>query len=317
MKNALTTCSLALNPNSPQPTAGMVKVQDGAMWAYGGTCCIRVPVTSAIGAAFNPKAALPFFRKERKAFSVTVNKGKLVFQDGKEKLSIKCLPPEEMVVLDTLGTPTPCTLDKAALKLALSVVDPAHPRLSAQGVQFRWGVAEGSDNKRLVSAMSGLPDDLEFNLPFDTAKVLLRMKSEVTGVTLEGHVVKFTFADSSSVASNLICESLVDMSHIFGGQEWHKLPVPDSLWKELLPIECSLVVIRDGKVLYLTEDDKGQVISEGELTQIREKALSLKIKKEYLDTLLSVCNDLRMCDNGNLLQAFGDNARCIVGLMTM
>lgn len=317
MKSALQLCSQALNPSSPQPTAGMVKVFDGAMWSYGGTACVRVPVPHVIGAAFNPKSVLPFFRKERKKFSVTVAKGKLVLSEGKEKLSTRCLPPDEMVVLDVFGEPQDCSLDMRNLKLAASVVDSSNARLSAQGVQFRNGLVEATDNKRLVQGCSGLPAGFTFNLPLESAKILLKFPANCVAVYGDRSAVKFMLDDGSSLCSNLICEDLPDLSHLFAEQTWTPLDIPGKVWADLYDIPCDYVVISNGSAFYVFENARSEIDSSGELTGITKKDIRFRVRKDFLNTLLQVSGDIRINGSGALLQAAGETCRCICGTTQM
>lgn len=307
MKHALSLCSLALNPGSPQPTASMVKIENGAMWAYGGTFCIRVPVQIEVGCCFNPKTVLTFFRKERKAFSCTIQKGKLILADGKEKLTTRCLPPEEMVTLDVLDKPVKCGLDMDNLKLAASVVDPSHATLSATGINFRQGGIEASNNKLLVFGESGLPEEMEFNLPLDSAKALLRIKSPVVSVAKDQRAVKFVCKDGTSLTSLLVCEMLPDLSRLFEGR-WTDCGLTEPLARDLLTIECESVIFRDGRIRYIQEN------GEGELNSSVERSISFQIRKSYMDVAIQCGLDWKIHEAGNILQAVGEN-RCVISAL--
>jgi hypothetical protein len=102
VKSALQLCTLALNPRSPSPTATTVKVEGGFMKAYGGLMCIQVPVTQEIGAAFNPALLKTFFRRERTTIAYTVKFPKLTLREGKERLTVNCMPCEDVVIIDNI-----------------------------------------------------------------------------------------------------------------------------------------------------------------------------------------------------------------------
>lgn len=300
MKQALTLCSLALNPNSPSPTAMMVRISDGYMQAFGGTFCVSVPMELSVEACFNPKAIEPFFRKERGPIAFTIKKGKLQLKEGKEQLTIGCLPPDEMVTLDVLGTPVPCTFDTTHLKVATDVINPANSRLWAQGVSFRNGVMESTNNAIIVSAATDLPDDLEFNLPVDTCKAIMRFKSPVVSILKDQRAVKLTFEDGSSICSLIITEQMIDTTNFFKG-DWTKL----ELTEEVNKIECEHVVFQDGDLHYFTDT------SEGIIDSCSNPDVVVDMGKESLDVLLTVSKDLRISDDGNRMQAFGETCRVI------
>jgi len=105
MKTALQLCSLAVTSNSA--VSGMVRVADGFIQAFGGIFTISVPTTINIGCCFNPVAIAPFFRKERSAIAYTIKNEKLILTEGKERLTVRCLPPEELAIIDNLGKQFP------------------------------------------------------------------------------------------------------------------------------------------------------------------------------------------------------------------
>lgn len=300
IRQALALCSLALNPNSPQPTATMVRISDGYLTAFGGTCCISIPVPIEIGACFSPQAISPFFRKERGPISYTLKNGKLQLKEGRESLTIKCLPPEEMVTLDVLGTPTPCDFDTTHLKVISDTINPNNSRVWAQGSSFRNGVMESTCNSIIVSAVSDLPDDLVFNLPVDSCKALLKFKSPVVSVVKDQRAVKFNFKDGSSLCSLILTEQMIDTAAFFQG-EWTPLNLTEILDK----VECEFIRFAGGNVHYFTKD------TEGVIESCVDPIINVDIGKESLDVLLTVSKDIRISDDGNRMQAFGETCRCI------
>ena len=304
MKHALALCSLATNPLAPSPSASMVKLDDGHLIAYGGTFCIRVPMPVDVGACFNPALAATFFRKERKLVSYTLNKNKLVLQEGKEKLSLPFLPPDEMPVLDVLSKPVKVKFDMTLLKTAADIVDPAHSKLCCQGIQFRYGMLEATDGKVMVAAITDFDDALEFNLPVASAKALLRFKSEVVGIATDPNAVKFLFKDGSSLTSLCLCEELVDTSQFFAG-DWTSLKLKAEVAKDLLSIPCDTVIFFGGNVTYVKD------LSEGQLTGACGKEFDIKVAKDNLDVMLRVSADIRLSDDKNRLMSVSDTCRVI------
>lgn len=304
MKNALQLCSLALNPIAPSPTASMVRISDGFIESFGGTFAIRVPVHVEVGACFNPALAATFFRKERKLVAYTLAKNKLVFQEGKEKLSLPFLPPEEMVTLDVLSRPRKVKFDMTHLKTCADIVDPANSRMWAQGISFRAGMMEATNNALVVSAVTDFPDEFEFNLPQSSAKALLRFKSEVTGIAIDQQSVKFCFADGSSLTSLVICEQMIETAPFYRG-EWTPLALEPETAKDLLSIACESVEFKGGTALYLD----GHM--QGEITGVASKVVAVHVGKPSLDTLLQISADLRLSDDGQRLMAVSASCRAI------
>ena len=304
MKHALALCSIALNPQAPSPTARMVKLDDGFLTSYGGTFCVRVPMKVEVGACFSPSLVSTFFRKERKTVSYTLNKGKLVMKEGNEKISLPFLPPEEMPTIDCLSKPRKVKFDMTYLKIASDVVDPAHSKLCAQGVMFRYGMLEATNGRCVISAKTGFHEDLEFNLPVASAKALLRFKSEVAGIALDKGVVKFIFADGSSLTSLLVCEELIETSPYYRG-EWKSLELNLEVAKDLLSIDCDTVVFFEGNAIYIKE------LADGVLSGACEKSFDIKLAKTTLDVMLRVSADIRLNEDEFRLMAVSENCRVI------
>lgn len=207
MQKALAVCAMAINPVPTTPAAGMVKVEGGFMFAYGGTFCVKTPVDLEIGAAFLPGPMLSFFRKERKGVTFTLKDGKIIVQEGREKLTTQYLPPEDMPTLDVLAKAVKCTLDKNLLREATSLVDAASFKAFAQGVSFIEGYMYATNSAIILSAVSGLDDEIEpFNLPLATCEALLKAKASVVSVARDRHAVKFNLADGTSITSNILME---------------------------------------------------------------------------------------------------------------
>jgi len=278
----------------------MVRISDGFMQSFGGTFGVSVPMPIEVGACFNPAAIAPFFRKERGPIAYTIKNGKLILTEGKERLTVGCLPAEEMVTLDVLGTPTPCEFDMKYLKIAVDVINPTNERIWAQGVSFRNGMMESTNNALVVSAVSNLPDELSFNLPHDSCRALLRFKSTVVGVVKDQRAVKFVFADGSSLCSLVITEQMIDTSAFFRGG-WK----PIELTEDVSKIDCEYFSFVRGSVHYVNNTNEGVIES------CVDPDIYVDISKDNLNTLLIVSKDIRLSDDGNRVQAFGEDCRVI------
>lgn len=263
MKNALNICALACNPTSPSPTASMVKVEGGYMTAFGGLYCIRVPVNQDLGVAFDPSAMKSFFRKARKTTSYTVKKNKLVIKEGKEQLTVGCLPADDMVTLDVIAKVLPCKLDTTLLKYMASVIDPANFRQSAHGVTFRDGMLLSTNNSCFFAAMvEGVPDDIRFNLHKDACVAMARFKGKITGVASDGRATKFVFDDNSSFVAVDLAEELPDVMPIFDG-DWMPLGLSSTTAEDLQAITADEFDFTDGNITYYTESRSAVGVIEG------------------------------------------------------
>jgi len=307
MKSALTLCSLALNPAAPSPTASMVKVEDGFATAFGGLFCIRVPVEQALGCCFNPAAAKTFFRKARKQVAYTVKKNKLILQDGKEKLSIGCLPPEEMVTLDVIAKARPVSLSKQLVRYVADVVDPANPRAALHGVTFREGALIGTDNKIFVMADVEFPEDLTFTLHKDACVALSKMKGDIETVSTDGHAVKFGFSDGSSLTTLRLVEDIPEVVDAVFGGKWHKLPLTESVVEDLITIDCHTFRFKDGALSYWSEDRA----SVGELGVKVPADLQAAIMQKGFSRILKNGGSIYYADNQSRIRSVNENV-CVV-----
>lgn len=311
MKTALSLCSLAVNPSAPSPTAGMCKIEDGFMIAFGGLFCIRVPVDLAFGCAFNPASIKTFFRKERKSISYTVKKNKLVLQDGKERLSVGCLPPEDMVTLDVIAPLTKTTVDTKILRYVSTVIDPANFRSAAHGVTFRNNMLLATNNRCFIAAyVAGLPKKLTFNIHKDACAALGRFTSPVVGVASDGRAVKFVFEDGSSFSVLNLAEELPPVEPVFEGP-WHPLGLSEALIEDLLKIDCHHVVFQDGSLLYRNEDKS----SVGELGVVTKRKFCAFSMKATLDFLLRNGGEFSVDDDARKLRSVNGDVCVICSLM--
>ena len=268
------------------------------MQSFGGTFGISVPLPIDIGCCFSPTAVASFFRKERKAVSYTVAKGKLVVKDATEKITVPCLPVDEMVTLDVLSSPTKTKFDTAYLKIASDVVDPASSSFALQGIAFHDGMLEATDRRVLVSALSDLPDDLSFILPVASAKALLKFKSPVVGVALDQRAVKFVFKDGASLTSLIINDQFINTEPLFG-RDYKSIELKADV-ADLLKLECENVEFKEGDLHY---DGVGVVFDVS-------ANVEAKFSKKYLDVLLSISSDIRV-DSQKFFMAVSDKCRSI------
>lgn len=299
MKDQLQLCSLALNPVSPSPAASMVRIADGYMESFGGFFAIKVPFPAEVGCCFNPTAAMNFFRKPRKVVAYTVNKKKLVMAEGKEKLSIGCLPPEELETIDVIEKPSPAKLDMKMLKFAVEVSDPTNLQPFAQVVNFRDGLMNSTNNKVFFSGESGLPDDFTFALPKAACLALTKFKSPVVSVVANKFCVKFGFEDGSSLCSKQQVCDYPDIASLFEGK-WTKFDLKEDLSK----IDCDHFQFLNGSVYYHTNS------SVGILEDVVNAEVSVSAFKRNLDYAIRLGNNLSLSENRLRIRSTGKN--CIV-----
>lgn len=302
MITALRLCSLALNPTAPSPTAQMVKVDDGMMSAYGGVFCVRVPVKQDIGAAFNPKALGNFFRKERAKVAYTIKFPKLTVSEGKERLTINCLSPDELPIIDNIEIPLKCSLNKANLKMAVEVLE-SNVHEFARGVTFRDGAVLSTNNKVFFIGASELPDDLEFGIPKEAAIALTKFKSDVVSLSKNNHTVKFIFSDGSSLCSHMLEEKFPSFDALFEG-DWQEF----SITEDITSLECDHVVLRDGSVFYHSPD------TIGELVGAVEGSVEVSCMKKFFDCLYRVNSEMEYVP-GQRIKAVGEDCMVITSVL--
>lgn len=307
MKPQLALCSLALNPQAPSPTASMVRINDGRMESFGGTFCVSAPMPIEVGACFNPTLAATFFRKEREAVTYTLNKGKLTFKEGKEKLTIPCLPPEEMVTLGVFAATQPVMMNLSHFRSLVDVINPANSRIWAQGISFRYGMAEATNDAVIISAITDLPDEFEFNLPVDSAKALLKFKSPIVAIAQDQRAVKFCFEDGTTLTSLVLTEQMIETARFYEGN-WTPLNLKET--EDLLKIECDSIKMVAGNATYLQEQSSGVI--EG----IVNPDITAKVGKEALNRLLRISSDIRISADGFRLMAVADTCRGICSTRT-
>lgn len=303
MIEALKLCSLALNHSAPTPTANMVKVEGGFMWSYGGNFSIKVPVDQDIGAAFSPKALATFFRIPRDKVAYTIKFPKLIVSHKKERLTINCLSPDELVTIDNIETPTPCTLHKANIKRAADLIETTNTNPFALNVVFRDGAVISTNNKVFFMGESGY-DGAEFNISKEAALALTRFKPPVVAISRNAHTVKFIHEDGSSLCAHISVAEFPAIDFLFEG-DWQPFQIMD----DILAIDCDYVVIRQNSVFYHTEGEKN-TSTIGEIENAVQGEVELCCKKQYLNELLKVSNELEFISEQRI-KAVGNDCAII------
>lgn len=299
MKSALQLCSLALNPASPSPTATCVRVENGLMQTYGGKFTISVPCNHEIGAVFNPRALSTFFRKPRTRVAYTIKFPKLTVSEGKERLTINCLPPEELVIIDNIETPVPANLDLKMLKTCAELCL-TEGKLYALGVTFRDGAMMSTNNEVFFCGQSGLSEDYSFIIHKDAALALCKFKSEVTHISKNNHTIKFIFKDASSLCAHLLTEQIPNIDPLFDGH-WSDFKIKE----DISTLDCDVVEVRDNNLYYHTETTIGEL--EGAVDGNIQFKCSKKSLNYMLDGQLSWC--------GNKLKSEKENSVVVCSLM--
>lgn len=303
MKKLIELCRQATNPNAPSPTASMLRISNGRLEAFGGTFCISAPINADVEAAFNPQMLEAFFRKPRKGVTYTINKKKLIISAGKEKVSMPFLPSEDMVIIDVLGEPEEASLDTTYLRVMVSIIDPSASDIWRQGITFRYGNFEATCGYLLGSAISGLPEDYEFNLPVDSAKALLKIDEPVVGIAKDEQAVKFYFESGLTFCSLIIKELMPNVERFFSG-DW--FPVELTVAADLRDIEFDRVVFSDGNAIYIAGEGKGEMAN-----ALHPKVPVFSVTKRALSPLLKVADEIYLHESTQRLQARTDTCRII------
>lgn len=218
---------------------------------------------------------------------------KLTISEGREKLTISCLAPEELAIIDNIETPIPCKLDLKMLKLAAELCDPEISKFAA-GVTFRGGQMVATNHKVFFCGESGLPEEMSFIIHKDACVALGKFKAAVVAISKNNHTVKFIFDDDSSLCAHILTEQCPDTAFLFEG-EWVDFKINDI--EDFLRLDCDTIRVVDGSIIFTTET------TEGELTGVVEGNVSFKAKKKHFDYLLK--GDLSF--EGSRIQSVGDN----------
>jgi len=142
--------------------------------------------------------------------------------------------------------------------------------------------------------------NIKGQVPIEPLNMTMRFKSPVVSVVQDQRAVKFNFSDGSSLTSLVLTEQMIDTAAFFQG-DWTPLKLTESLDK----LDCEHVLFKDGNANYLSDNIEGCIES------CVDSNINVDIAKESLDVLLTVSADIRLSDDGNRLQAFGDTCRVI------
>lgn len=257
------------------------------MCAYGGSFCIRTPVNHDIGAVFNPRALATFFRKPREKVAYTLKFPKLTVSEGKERLTIGCLKPEDMPIIDNIETPVPCSLDLAMLKQAAKITDVEGPPY-AHGVTFCNGMMLATNNKAFFCGSCNVGN---FTIHKDAALALTKFKSHIVALSKNNHTVKFIFEDGSSLCAHLLVVEFPAVERLFEG-EW----VGWKLKESVKDLDCDTVEVIGNELRYHTKDTVGI------LEDAVEGEVHFKVSKKLFDLL-----DGDTYFDGNKLKGVGED----------
>ena len=292
MKNIIQRVMKACNPTSPQASANMCKFQNGNLVAYGGTFCVQVPVPVDLDCAFKPQTLLAFYRKERDGASFTVKAGKMRVKHKRETVTIKCLPSEEMSIIDVLRNPTPTKwLPVGALKSLLECVDPAYHVASMQGVCLRDGKLVGTDGK----VMLAIPIDIKSVscvLPVDTIKFLASCDEHVTGWSFDGANFKLWFEGGMTVCTRVISsDEFPDIEKVMG-QKSKAFCISEKVVDDLKNLKCDMIELTPKGVRYIADDE-----SIGAIRAPVEGDYRFAVSKKNFDTIFKINKGVKFFTN--------------------
>ena len=308
MKEHLTLAKDAVNENSPSPTASMMKFQGGNLVSYGGTFCVQIPCGIDVDCAFNPKALHSFFRKERDKVTYAVSKGKLVVKAGREKVSVPCMEPEKMPIIDVhkkMTVPKKFLTNKA-LKALIECIDPSHAQQCLQGICFRDKIAAVTDRQSVLAMVSGLPASASFVLPVDTAKFMARIETPIEGFAMDGPLVKFWFVGGLTVCSQTMnADDVPNMKPVinFNEDDAQRIKLhPDTL-EEIKGLKSECLVVSHQGIQYESEEGK----LDGAITLPCDGEFKITVKRKRFESLVRLTKDntILMTDQPDAVHADG------------
>jgi hypothetical protein len=299
IQKALKICAMATNPASANPMAHLVKLDDGFMSAYGGLCCIRVPVGVEVGAAFNPGQLGNFFRKERKAPAFSLKGGKLHVKEGNERLSVGMFPPEDLATIDVLSDAAPVEFPIDYLRHALLFTVPDRDPW-ASGVTFRDDCMWTSDRKSAYAASCPLFENEEFAIHRDAATLLTKMPGKVIGFARFAKLVKFEFDSGVSLTTHEMIDVVPETVAQFFGLDFSPIGFDNDVAKEITKVRADHVYFQNGSLAYKLENQ-----GEGCFEKAYTSKMNFSLDKDYLDRLLAISPDLEVCQ-GAIRSSFGE-----------
>lgn len=257
MKSALALVVKACEPNSPSAAANWVKFNDGNLAAYGGTFCVQIPVSVDAECAFDPQPLIAFFRKDRTKTSYTVKDGRMLVKSKGERVTVKCLPGEEMPLIDVHRSPTEVKkfLPKKAIKAAIHCIDPGNPRSFFQGMCIRNGEAIATDGKILLVVTTNLDKSISCVVPIETLKFLSSVDEDVCAVACDTVGIKFWFPSGMTVCSRtILADKYPDCQHLVSIEGMKELHLNKEIQEEVKGLRCDNVEVSNHGVVYTTED---------------------------------------------------------------
>jgi len=286
---------------SPQVTAGMVKFQNGHLIAYGGTFCIQVPVSVELDCAFRPQTLLAFYRKVRDGASFAVKGGKLRVKHKRETVTMKCLPSEEMAIIDVFKEPRATKwIPKGAMKSLLECVDPSHSVAAMQGICLRDGKLVATDGK----VMLAIPCDIkavDFVIPIDTFKFLSTCDEPVTGWAFDGASFKLWFEGGMTICTRVIGSAeYPDIGKVLN-QKLTPFYISEKVVDDIKTLDCDVLELTPKGVRYIADDD-----SIGTIRAEVDGDYRFAVRKKSFDTVFKInkgvkffTNDVRSVIVGN------------------
>lgn len=275
----------ACNPLSPQVTASMVKFQGGHLIAYGGTFCIQIPVPVDLDCAFKPQTLLAFYRKERDGASYTAKGGKLRVKHRRETVTMKCLPSEEMAIIDVMKEPKDTKwIPRGAMKSLIECVDPASTNISMQGICLRDGMFAATDGK----VMLAIPSDIKgisVVLPIDTVKFLATCEESVTGWAFDGASFKLWFEGGMTVCTRVISAGeYPNINRIFE-QDLKPFFISEKVVDDIKNLSCDMIELTPKGVRYISEDDDDSI---GTIKATVEGDYRFAVRKKSFDAIFKI-----------------------------
>ena len=281
MKSKLQIAMKACNSNGTQAEAAMVKFQNGKLIAYGGTFCLQIPISIGAECAFKPQTLLN--RKDRTGASFTVKNGKLKVKHGSETVTMQCLSPEKLAIIDVFKEPkeTPW-IPAPALKALTLCVDSSHSMQALQGICVRDQEAIATNGRAVVA----IPLDFgaaEFTIPMYTVAFLSTCDDKVTHYAFDETCLKLWMESGMTLCTRLIsAEGFPDVDKILD-QKDEAIVMNKGIKDELRTLKCDTIELTQKGIRY-------KVDSEGVGTIVCKspKRYCFVMNKSTFDTILNI-----------------------------
>ena len=206
MKDQIQIVKPALGgPQSTTLEARLAKIQDGRLWAYGGTFCISTPIASTLECGFHPQIVEEFFSIPRPEFKLTEHGDFLILSCGeKDARKTRKFDARTIQSLIALGRKYPIEKPLEHLN-TIATTCRNNTQCFRQGAWFKDRMIFAMKGSSVCLSVDGFQfDHPQMGIPADSMQALARMKGEIVSVSFDQLSLQFDFEDGTSLTTRLL-----------------------------------------------------------------------------------------------------------------